>query len=142
MWTQEKISMVTDLWRRKRSLGEIALIFGVSRSAIAGKIKRLGLLGQGAPKSVRRQTPRPPRRRKPVYSPFYAKALPLTVQSDAAQRSFNSVCGPSYDLMDLTRSECRWPIGNPGEEHFCYCAAPVKKGPYCPHHAAVAYQPR
>ena len=44
-------------------------------------------------------------------------------------------------LMDLKGGECAWPIGNPGDPDFHFCASrPLVPGkPYCEHHCAVAY---
>ena len=44
------------------------------------------------------------------------------------------------DIMDLKHHSCRWPIGTPGEEGFSYCGRKAAEGgPYCEHHAAIAY---
>jgi len=40
------------------------------------------------------------------------------------------------------REPCTWPIGTPRTRSFRYCDAPSIYGkPYCPEHAAAAYQP-
>ncbi len=49
--------------------------------------------------------------------------------------------GRIRDIMELTRTSCRWPIGDPGDEDFSYCGARAMNGlPYCEHHARIAYQ--
>ena len=49
--------------------------------------------------------------------------------------------GRIRDIMELTRTSCRWPIGDPGDEDFAYCGARAMDGlPYCEHHARIAYQ--
>lgn len=36
---------------------------------------------------------------------------------------------------------CQWPIGNPGDENFHFCAEGVRHGkPYCETHFAIAYR--
>ena len=43
-------------------------------------------------------------------------------------------------LADLSPNQCRWPSGNPGDEDFEFCGAPVQHGkPYCRSHSARAY---
>ena len=38
---------------------------------------------------------------------------------------------------------CAWPIGDPGEEDFHFCAARAEPGrPYCAKHCAIAYRKR
>ena len=43
MWTDEKIKTLRNLWGRGASMGQLAKTLDMSRSAIAGKIHRLGL---------------------------------------------------------------------------------------------------
>ena len=43
-------------------------------------------------------------------------------------------------VVDLTASSCRWPSGNPRDlATFRYCGEPAHGGPYCEHHADLAY---
>lgn len=45
-------------------------------------------------------------------------------------------------LLDLAPRDCRFPIGDPREPGFGFCAAPASVGhSYCEHHHALAYQP-
>jgi len=46
-------------------------------------------------------------------------------------------------VVDLTESSCRWPTGNPRDlKTFRYCGEAAPGGPYCEHHARLAYLPR
>jgi GcrA cell cycle regulator len=41
----------------------------------------------------------------------------------------------------LSHGTCRWPISQPGDEHFTYCGHAAIEGlPYCPGHARLAYR--
>ena len=43
-------------------------------------------------------------------------------------------------LDALGANMCSWPVGNPGEANFHFCAEPSAPGkPYCARHCAVAY---
>jgi GcrA cell cycle regulator len=46
-------------------------------------------------------------------------------------------------LLELTNSDCRWPIGNPGDKRFHFCGEPgadIEQGiPYCQQHMQRAY---
>jgi len=43
-------------------------------------------------------------------------------------------------LDALTSGMCSWPVGDPGDSGFHFCAAPAAPGkPYCAKHCAVAY---
>ena len=52
----------------------------------------------------------------------------VEVSSDARR------CG----IMHLTDHTCRWPIGDPTSETFCFCGTPCEKGPYCEYHARIS----
>ena len=48
--------------------------------------------------------------------------------------------GDKVTVTDLDNHTCRWPIGDPKDENFHFCGAPVRIGQtYCEEHAAVAY---
>lgn len=43
-------------------------------------------------------------------------------------------------LNDLDANDCRWPIGDPRQDDFHFCAAPKELGrPYCAHHCALSF---
>ena len=45
-------------------------------------------------------------------------------------------------IMHLSDRTCRWPIGDPTSENFCFCgSSPRERAPYCEYHARIAYQP-
>ncbi len=43
-------------------------------------------------------------------------------------------------LVELDSHTCRWPIGDPRDEDFCFCGKKVRAGQtYCDEHSMVAY---
>jgi large conductance mechanosensitive channel protein len=43
-------------------------------------------------------------------------------------------------LVKLDNHTCRWPLGDPKDDDFCFCGKRIKTGQtYCEEHAAVAY---
>jgi GcrA cell cycle regulator len=45
-------------------------------------------------------------------------------------------------LLDLEKTDCRWPIGEPRHPDFHFCGAPQLAGhPYCGLHWRMAFQP-
>tara|TARA_R110002124_G_scaffold149220_1_gene315061 strand:- start:207535 stop:207708 length:174 start_codon:yes stop_codon:yes gene_type:complete len=45
-------------------------------------------------------------------------------------------------MMKLESGMCRWPIGEPEDKDFHFCAAKCEAGsPYCPEHMAKAQAP-
>lgn len=44
-------------------------------------------------------------------------------------------------LIDLSERMCKWPYGDPQDDDFTFCGRGIRPGtPYCPEHAAQAYQ--
>lgn len=161
MWTDDRVVILKKLWIGGYSAGHIANeLGGVTRSAVIGKVHRLGLGGRRAEvsqctralavaaasssvvKSPRQSKPstllglmrfQP----KPLLQPAAArpKALPTTPPPDA----------PGEDrctLMQLRAGRCRWPYGDPGAAGFVFCGTRTSNGaPYCAAHAGMAYRP-
>lgn len=48
---------------------------------------------------------------------------------------------PLHAFEHLEPSQCRWPIGHPGDDDFGFCGARKERaeGPYCDRHREVAY---
>ena len=45
-------------------------------------------------------------------------------------------------ILHLTDKTCKWPIGDPQHDDFCFCGHGPRDGsPYCEYHARIAYQP-
>jgi GcrA cell cycle regulator len=157
-WTDERIEYLKARWSQGVPAGRIAreLGHGVSRSAVLGKIHRLGIAelspyagGCGQrPKEARR----PPNhahahgvsgkhsyRQKPLpawvtdATPYIDDPLVDTDIPPPQRRSF----------LELTSHTCRWPIGDPSNSDFFFCGAePSQHKPYCAAHCARAYRPR
>jgi len=153
-WTDDRIATLEKLWNDGLSASLIATKIGaVTRNAVIGKAHRLGLAGRAtgsrkrypacaasffqAP-SYARKTRALPRPRRPSQQRARAAPKRLAVLPEL---------GPPPDLpvtvQTLTDRSCRWPIGDPKADgfHFCGRTKPAG-GPYCHHHAGIAYGPR
>lgn len=90
--------------------------------------------------------PMPVPLRKPIISatqPLPPQPSPNEVSEEAlalvAQAEKNA---RRLELMQLTESTCKWPVGDPATADFWFCGLPSEAGkPYCTAHAALAYQP-
>lgn len=145
-WTEERVELLTKLWREGLSGGQIAQqLRGISRNAIIGKIHRLGLSGRGAASKPRRlprargQTiakPSPGNKTMPhpsgtrVYFIAAARPLPPSPPSEPGLRT----------ILTIAAQECRWPIGDPVEPSFTLCGRRACDGRYCAAHAARSRQ--
>lgn len=141
IWTDERVEILSKLWRDGRSASQIArdLGSGITRNAVIGKIHRLGLSGRAAPRlpgagrpdQRRARQGRIPRRVAPVRAlppPPLPTAPPSLPQTGLAT------------VVSVRRGQCRWPIGEPQDEDFCLCGRAAQRGAYCGPHGAVAYR--
>jgi GcrA cell cycle regulator len=163
-WTEERVELLKKLWTEGHSASQIAarLGMGVTRNAVIGKVHRLNLSGRVT--QPRASEPRNQRKtREPSHPgrPAHAPSMPRTgnavlkpfVRPEALQRPAALPEPKPLRLVDLPKDgrvtilhlsdkTCKWPIGDPGTEEFCFCGhAPRDKSPYCEYHARAAYQP-
>lgn len=154
-WTDEAIERLKQMDRDRLSFGEIGAAFGISRSAVAGKINRLRLSRRERP-----QTPKAPKRRtrkQKQQQPLVhvtrivrsgrGNSLRLVSTPDCGTDDF-PVCALAADdipiaqrkqLLDLKHNDCRWPYGDPGKSEFFFCGAEQEPGySYCAIHQRIA----
>lgn len=120
LWTEDRITRLKTLWREGYSAEVIArdLGVGLTRHAVLGKVRRLGLSTGETAHLARGHGDR---------------TLPVQpVALDAGATT----------LLSVRRHECRWPYGDPHQPEFRLCGSPVARGAYCEAHAAVAYRGR
>jgi len=151
-WTDERVEQLKKLWEAGLSASQIAAELGnITRNAVIGKVHRLGLSGRAkssASSAPRQRKARPASHMVRVSRPAMrgntalAQAFEMEVAPDPV--AFDNVIpmGQRCNLLELTESTCRWPIGDPGAQDFFFCGGkPLTGLPYCAHHARVAYQP-
>lgn len=159
-WTDERVELLKRLWSEGLSASQIAAeLGGVTRNAVIGKVHRLGLSGREKPSASTVTKPRKPAstlrtqvRSVPMFRGNAALALSevpvlkaFVVSEPVPQRvpvEVSLVCTP-VTIMDLREGMCRWPLGDPSSPEFRFCGgrAAAASGPYCVHHATIAYQP-
>ena len=151
-WTDDRIATLKQLWNGGHSASIIAVkLGGTTRSAVIGKVHRLGLEGRATTSSYRR--PARPRSSSPAPTRSRKGRSPSRSLKLRASRPFRTPpprrlpvlpeLEPAPELpvtvQTLTALTCNWPVGDPKTPafHFCGRGKPVLK-PYCAHHAAVA----
>ncbi len=166
-WTEDRVETLKKLWADGLSASQIAgkLGMGVTRNAVIGKVHRLNLAGRvNTPRS---QTPRTARKPNGEAQPAAPRgpsrpSMPPTAGNAAlktyAQPHHNPRLAPlpepkplrlvesSKDgritILHLSDKTCKWPIGDPQHDEFCFCGHGPRDGsPYCEYHARMAYQP-
>jgi GcrA cell cycle regulator len=166
-WTDERVALLKSLWADGLSASQIAIKLGCdSRSAIIGKVHRLGLSGRAQFRAAapRFSGPKPERTAafKPAKPPKPAKPAPAPRYMPPARAAADDVAGfqsdgitdiPAEDipaeqrctLLELTEKRCHWPIGDPCSADFFFCGAGTatrnddKAMPYCAEHCARAF---
>lgn len=162
-WTIETVQLLTKLWGDGLSASQIAaeLPGAPSRSAVIGKVHRLGL-----PDRKRKhngQLPAP--RKKRAYSARTGSGFniertrPSADNRTIAQREADAAAmrelfasettadltpdqlARTVSLAGLTDKTCRWPLGDPSKADFCFCGVePAPDKPYCAGHWRVGHQ--
>lgn len=144
-WTEDRIALAAKLWADGKSASQVAsavsaLGWGVSRSAVLGKLYRLGLLGTqtaalkaGAPPmSIRARSPRMPQealRRADLPPPLPPRPF--------KRRAFLVHSPTPLAFADMpTTGHCRWPLET---DEFAFCGNRSGLKAYCEGHHAVAY---
>jgi len=153
-WTTEMIEGLKKMWKGGLTTNEIAKELGVSKNSIVGKVHRLNLTSRPSPikkkdgedeiEVVQTETvvvaveeeQKPQKKSKKESAPskaFEPEAMPLPVEAELKKRR-------CIKLSELDSHTCRWPIGDPKDDHFCFCGNKVRAGQtYCDEHAAIAY---
>jgi GcrA cell cycle regulator len=154
-WTDERIELVKTLWSQGVSARRIARELGddISRSAVLGKVHRLGIVqtspNSGARRSESKNARLAARRERDVAGelPGSQPGLPAWVR-DAEPYIDNPLVDADIPasqrrvLLELSGRACRWPVGDPSHSDFFFCGAEAFQGkPYCVAHCARAYRP-
>lgn len=136
-WTEAKEAKLKELWANGESYSKIAEELGIkNRSAVAGKVFRLGLPKRD--NSQRNRTIAIPRKRKradggKVIS-VQSRLFTPNVELPAAEIPQPSAL--MLELHQLGRNSCRWPVtghdAKPNEHRFCGAHTSMR---YCEYHA-------
>ncbi len=125
-WTHEAVRKLRELEREKKPRKVIGKEFGLSAGAVQSKLRRL----REPPRphvnitNVARIVPSHPRPSRDLQGP--AKG--------AVELKWRS--GSAYALLEHRSIECKWPIGDPLQDDFHMCCAPVEwcGAVYCRYH--------
>ena len=164
-WTDERVERLKKLWSEGLSASQIAAqLGGVSRNAVIGKVHRLSLPGRAkaggttAARSQKRTTvssqsrpqsfaPRTVTRTvsRPSGATMLKEEVEIDVLEEMEHATHSNVVVPIFKrvpLIRLTERTCKWPIGDPLKEDFCFCGNDSPdSSPYCGFHQKLAYQP-
>lgn len=139
-WNEERTAVLKKLWLEGMSASQVARqLGGVSRSAVIGKVHRLGITARETPLRPRASSARSPSRIPVRTRPANAiaparipviRAAPIIVDLE-----------PTSGILGLEIHSCRWPIGNPDQNDFGFCGREKpKRASYCDQHARGAFR--
>jgi GcrA cell cycle regulator len=136
-WSDARLTRLVELWNARLSAAQIArqLGQGLTRSAVVGKLFRMGLTRDCAERTAARADGARESRRKQRAAqgrPFHPKAIPPPRQPPCPVRPLMT------DILDLRPSSCRWPYAVEAGTQFCGHAK-QRGSPYCPDHHRRAY---
>jgi GcrA cell cycle regulator len=141
-WNESRIGELVRMWREGLSASQVAQrLGGVSRSAVIGKVHRLGIAGRGVPSRPRSLGGRPRSAAKPTASggPRSSASRAPRAAPPPAQ-AFDVPA--TATILTLTEHGCRWPIGDPGQAGFGFCGRQRAGGSYCQGHGPMALRRR
>ena len=146
-WTDDRVKFLVKLWSDGKTCSHIAaLLGGISRNAVIGKVHRLGLAGRAVPlRSHSERTaglsgkhrkirlkPAPTKPQKDILAELPVEPLPLEDVRPEKLVAF----------ADLKDDGCRWIYGDPKTQDHGFCDRSNVIGlHYCDVHARRAYQP-
>ena len=140
LWSDEEIADLKKRWIAGESASVIGRIFGRTRSAVIGKIHRLGMSGDSRQQpSLRKIGGEKPRRQTPT------RATPTTpnpqVEVKPAPRKMAIWEGSKTVAQGLRYNfECLFPISGSGAD-MVYCCKPTDNQNYCQEHKKRMYDP-
>jgi GcrA cell cycle regulator len=140
-WNDARIAELTRMWREGFSASQVSQeLGGVTRSAVIGKIHRLGIAGRSCP-----SRPRSPGGRPAGVARVSAGGAPRKAAGRAPglTQVLTVEAFPTATVLTLTETSCRWPIGHPDQAAFGFCGrGRAGKGPYCEGHGPMALRHR
>lgn len=148
IWTDEAVEELKKMWDRGMTTGQIAKALNVTKNSIIGKVHRLCLTARPSPiKKVATKNGAKPS--SPAKQNSTTKNIKLSNSANEPAILKETLSNSSYSLpteetniplVKLDNHTCRWPLGDPRDDDFCFCGKRVKTGQtYCEEHAAIAY---
>jgi len=149
VWTDEAVEELKKMWDRGMTTGQIAKALNVTKNSIIGKVHRLCLTARPSPIKKVPSKPNDPltteekptkKTKSPAKSAPVAEPVKEVSEAPIAKPAATFVEETNIPLVKLDNHTCRWPLGDPRDDDFCFCGKRVRTGQtYCEEHAAIAY---
>jgi GcrA cell cycle regulator len=130
-WTPHLDRKIKEFADSKRSARALADEIGVTRNAVIGRARRIGV----SFKSVG-----VPQRKRTFFKHIVKKVVEIVIPPQKPKPTLDDK--KFVTLMELNGRTCRWPVAGEREKTLFCGQRPVKGKPYCEGHYAIAYCPR
>jgi len=154
-WTDARIAYLKAQWLKGVTARQIARQMGggISRSAVLGKIHRLGFADLSPRSWVHRSHLKRGGERRVSHQllsrtfagqqwPPPAWVIEAKPYVEDPRIDADIPIAQRRSLLELTRGACRWPVGDPSQADFFFCGAEALRGrPYCATHGGRALRP-
>ena len=160
VWTEETVEELKKMWDKGMTTGQIAKALNVTKNSIIGKVHRLCLTARPSP-IKKSSTPKTETEDKKSTTKtkkackttekkekITEKKAEKTIKEKVVETKDVKTVEPTpkvveetnIPLVKLDNHTCRWPLGDPKDDDFCFCGKRIKTGQtYCEEHAAIAY---
>ncbi len=157
VWTDERVELLKKLWAEGLSASQIAgRLKKVTRSAVLGKVHRLGLGGRATTarktisiteariaQSFAQRSEKKRTQTKSKFNPAYYYQTGTATEPEPYIPPPEPIDVPICErktLQELEEDHCRWPIGDPQIPDFRFCGRQKIPGlSYCSDHQKCAY---
>ncbi len=152
IWTDEAVEELKKMWDRGMTTGQIAKALNVTKNSIIGKVHRLCLTARPSPikkapaAKAEKTAEYPEKDEKTDKTAKTIKENRKTAHATAAKAKESAAKEEltpeetNIPLVKLDNHTCRWPLGDPRDDDFCFCGKRVKSGQtYCEEHSPIAY---
>lgn len=147
IWTDEAVEELKRMWDRGMTTGQIAKALNVTKNSIIGKVHRLCLTARPSPikKSASEQKEKKVTKNETPAKEKGKDSLKRQAKAPIKESETKPIVKPVVEttnipLVKLDNHTCRWPMGDPRDDDFCFCGKRIRTGQtYCEEHAAVAY---
>jgi GcrA cell cycle regulator len=143
-WTDERLTMLREMAATQEfSSTQIAAALGagLTRCAVIGKARRLGIAMRPPKTAAAERKPRKPRttmRLMPASFQGFKLKEAQPVQPEAVELPPDE--SPfACTILDLQHDSCRYPLGDPQSPDFRYCGCPWSQGSYCERHRKLTH---
>lgn len=147
IWTDEAVEELKKMWDRGMTTGQIAKALNVTKNSIIGKVHRLCLTARPSPikKTETKATEKKVTAKEKAVKEK-SKSSESRIEKAAAKETEIKATpkavteNTNIPLVKLDNHTCRWPMGDPRDDDFCFCGKRIRTGQtYCEEHAAIAY---